>query len=67
MATKKTTPVTEKDLQKSLAELRKDYSDARRSHAAGELPNPQVLKNHRREIARALTAVNANKKEQDNA
>jgi ribosomal protein L29 len=64
-------PATEKDLQAKLAELRKELSDARRSLAANELPNPRVVNNTRREIARTLTAINAaktkTKKEVDNA
>lgn len=59
----------DKDLHKTLGTLRKDLSDARRSLAANELPNPRVLRNTRREIARTLTAINAQqtKKEVENA
>ena len=61
----------EKDLQAQLAQLRQELSDARRSLAANELPNPRVVSNTRREIARTLTALNAaktkTKKEVDNA
>ncbi len=63
----------EKDLQAKLAQLRQELSDARRSLAANELPNPRVVNNTRREIARTLTAINAGKpkrktnKEVDNA
>lgn len=60
----------EKDLHATLAQLRKDLCDARRSLAANELPNPQVVKNTRREIARTLTDINAvakSKKEAKNA
>lgn len=60
----------EKDLHATLAQLRKDLGDARRSLAANELPNPQVVKNTRREIARTLTDINAvakTKKEAKNA
>ena len=60
----------EKDLYATLAQLRKDLCDARRSLAANELPNPQVVKNTRREIARTLTDINAvakSKKEAKNA
>lgn len=70
MAKKETAPV-EKDLHNSLAQLRQELSDARRSLAANELPNPRVVSNTRREIARTLTAINARrktvKKEADNA
>jgi ribosomal protein L29 len=61
----------EKDLQAQLAQLRQELNDARRSLAANELPNPRVVSNTRREIARTLTALNATKtktkKEVDNA
>lgn len=72
MATKTTTTTvvpTLKDLHAKLAELRKELSDARRSLAANELPNPRVVSNTRREIARTLTAINAvkTKKEVDHA
>lgn len=69
MATKKpaskATPTV--NLQDKLAELRKDLTEARRSHAANELPNPRVIRNNRREIARTLTAMKAAKKEANNA
>lgn len=72
MATKTTTTTevpTLKDLHAKLAELRKELGDARRSLAANELPNPRVVSNTRREIARTLTAINAVKttKEVENA
>lgn len=65
----KTTKPVVKDLHTTLADLRKDLNDNRRSLAANELPNPQVVKNTRREIARTLTAINAVRidKEQKNA
>ncbi len=63
MATKKTTEPTEKDLQATLAQLRQVLSDARRSLAGNELPNPRVIASTRKEIARTLTAINAQKKE----
>lgn len=66
---KTTDKPAEKDLHAKLAELRQELSDARRSLAANELPNPRVVTNTRREIARTLTAINAakTKKEVDNA
>ena len=74
MAKKETAPApAAKDLHQTLAQLRKELSDARRSLAANELPNPRVVNNTRREIARTLTAINAQKatkkasKEVDNA
>ena len=63
MATKKTTVPAEKDLHASLAQLRKDLSDARRSLAGNELPNPRVIASTRKEVARTLTAINAIDKE----
>lgn len=59
----------EKDLQTKLADLRKEYADMRRSHTAGELPNPRVLSNARRDIARVQMVIAEAKrtKEKDNA
>lgn len=56
-----------KDLHTTLVELRKDLSDAKRSLAANELPNPRVITSTRKAIARTLTAINAEKKEKKNA
>lgn len=56
--------VVEKDLQKTLADLRKELGDARRGLSANELPNPRVITKTRREIARTLTAINASKKKE---
>lgn len=50
--------------QEKLSQLRQELIDAKRSLAANELPNPRVITSTRREIARALTALNANKKEE---
>lgn len=61
-AKKKTTATVTQDaadLHGKLAELRRDLGDHSRSLAANELPNPQVIKITRREIARTLTAINA--------
>ena len=46
------------DLQKLLAEKRAELSENKRSLAAGELPNPRVVGNIRRDIARILTCHN---------
>ena len=46
------------DLQKLLAEKRAELSENKRSLAAGELPNPRVVGNIRRDIARILTCLN---------
>ena len=52
------------DVVKSLEELREelttkqqDLLDSRRSHKAGELVNPRVLRTIRKEIARLKTAI----------
>ena len=50
------------DLHAKLAELRRDLSDHTRSLAANELPNPRVITTTRRDIARTLTAINAERK-----
>lgn len=55
MADKKTTKKTV-DAVKSVAELRADYDELRRSHRAGDLVNPRAITVKRKEIARALTA-----------
>lgn len=59
--TKKAAPVTDtKDLAATLAAKQSDLSDAKRSHRSGELVNPRVLREHRRDIARLKTAIRAN-------
>lgn len=62
-ATKKAAPkkaeVVELTLEQQLAAKRTDLLEARKSLAAGELVNPQVIKNYRRDIARLLTQINA--------
>ena len=49
------------DLKKELAEKRNDLLQAKRSHAAGELVNPNALRSLRKEIARLLTQINNTK------
>lgn len=49
------------ELEKELAAKQQDLSDARRSHAAGDLVNPRVLTVTRKEIARLKTAITAAK------
>lgn len=72
-AKKKTTTKTTKkadvvksvaDLEKDLAVKRQDLLEAKRSHKAGELVNPRVLVETRREIARLLTAIRAKAKKE---
>ncbi len=71
-AVKKAAPVKKKEAKKvnyaemKLAELRttlaarqQDLLDSQRSHRGGELVNPRVLTATRKDIARILTAINA--------
>lgn len=79
MATAKTTPAktikkkptkkaeevkTLDQIKEDLAKLRQDHLDSRKSHRQGELVNPHVLTTQRKQIARALTAINKAKKEE---
>lgn len=52
------------DLHKFIADKRADMLAYRRSHRAGELINPRALTATRKEIARALTALGAQPKEE---
>ena len=47
------------ELRAELATKQQDLNDSRRSHKAGELVNPRVLGQIRKEIARLLTAIRA--------
>ncbi len=51
------------DLEKLLAETKKDLMDAKRSLAAGELPNPRVVGKNRRMIARINTLLTVKRNE----
>ena len=65
MAVKKKEAVvvsTQAELQTKLAGLRQDLNDHKRSLAANELPNSGVVRMTRRDIARTLTAINAERK-----
>lgn len=55
--------MSEADLHKFVAEKRADQITLSQSHKAGELVNPRAIKANRRDIARALTALNTVKKE----
>lgn len=46
-----------KELNEMLIEVKKDFAEASRSHAAGELVNPQVLGMFRKTIARVKTMM----------
>lgn len=58
-AAPKKTEKVEKSLPEQLAEARQDLHEAKKSHRAGELVNPRVIKGYRKEIARIMTKVNA--------
>ncbi|HEY1085401.1 MAG TPA: 50S ribosomal protein L29 [Candidatus Saccharimonadales bacterium] len=60
-ATKKASTKSEKTLQEQLVDKRKDLLDARKSHAAGELVNPRVITGYKKDIARLMTNINAEK------
>ena len=47
------------ELRAELATKQQDLNDSRRSHKAGELVNPRVLGQIRKEIARLYTAIHA--------
>lgn len=61
------------ELQQRLKDTQVSLNEARRTHAAGELPNPRVLGNTRREIALLKTLIAEQRrdsntsKEKDNA
>lgn len=50
-----------KNPQELLAEKRADLLTLRKSHAAGELVNPRAITSTKKEIARLMTKINANK------
>ena len=47
------------ELRAELATKQQDLNDSRRSHKAGELVNPRVLGQIRKEIARLHTTIHA--------
>lgn len=64
--TKKTTKKpaakkVEKSLQEQLLDARSDLLEAKKSHRAGELVNPRVIPGYRKEVARIMTKLNAEK------
>lgn len=61
--TTKKTPAKapEKSVQEQLAAVRKDLLDAQKTHRSGELVNPRVIGQYRKEIARLMTKLNADK------
>ncbi len=58
---KATTPKAEVSVVEQLAAKRNDLLEARKSLAAGELVNPRVIASYRKDIARLLTTINAQK------
>jgi ribosomal protein L29 len=60
-STKKVTPKAEKSVNEQLIEKRADLLEAKKSLAAGELVNPRVIGSLRKDIARLLTTINAQK------
>lgn len=46
-------------LTKDLAVKQNDLIEARRGHKMGELTNPRVITNTRKEVARLMTAIRA--------
>lgn len=53
---------TVEELQAELVTLQTEYRETQRSHRMGELVNPRALTVQRKAIARALTALNAAKR-----
>lgn len=60
-STKKAAPKVEKTLHEQLIDKRADLHEAKKSLAAGELVNPRVISAYRKDIARLLTTINAEK------
>ena len=54
--------LTKEALQSKLADLKKEQMNQRFQHAAGQLPKTHVMRQTRREVARVLTKLNADKK-----
>lgn len=65
MDIKELTKLSAAQLNEKLVELQNDYREAKKSHAAGELANPQVLPRHRKAIARVKTLLTANQQRKD--
>ena len=61
MADKTTKKTAEKSLVEQLTDARKDLLEAKKSHRGGELVNPKVLGSYRKQIARIMTKINADK------
>lgn len=57
----KKTAESEKSTEQQLVDTRNDLLEARKSLAAGELVNPRVITSYRKDVARLMTKINANK------
>jgi ribosomal protein L29 len=57
----KAAPKAELTLQQQLTAKRSDLFDAKKSLASGELVNPRIIGTIRKDIARLLTTINAQK------
>lgn len=57
----KAAPKAELSLEQQLEAKRTDLHDAKKSLASGELVNPRVIGTLRKDIARLLTTINAQK------
>lgn len=67
MDIKELSKLSQAELNEKLVELRSDYINTKKSHAAGELANPRVLTKTRKAIARVKTLIAANnRKDGDN-
>ena len=51
----------EKTLHEQLTDARTDLLEAKKTHRSGELVNPKVLGGYRKQVARLMTQINANK------
>ncbi len=51
-------------LQAELQTAVEQHSQNYRTHSAGELPNPRVLRNNRRDIARVKTVMSEKRREE---
>lgn len=60
---KQTIPTDINELKAAIVTAKNEYSDTKRSNAAGELANPLALRAKRRQIARYETALTAARKE----
>ncbi len=55
------TKAAEKSVEEQLKDARQDLLDSQKTHRSGELVNPQVIGAHRKQIARLMTKLSANR------